>query len=275
MNNIKISTWNVNSIKSRFASFEEYVRQHQDDIILLQEIKCLDENFPHQQIQDLGYNIALKGQKTYNGVAILSKYPIEEVIEELPSYGIDDNDQQARYIEAVISTPNKPIRVASIYVPNGGSILQEDQKNHETEKFIYKMNFFDRLKIHLEKLFAYDEIAIFGGDYNVGVEEIDVFDPKNLKNTICFHDLERQKMHAILNSSYIDLFRAQNPQKQEFTWWDYRGNSFSFNKGMRIDYLLASPLAADHANICQIIPETRAHQKPSDHCPVSVTISIK
>jgi len=295
---IKIASFNVNSVKARLPNVLAWLKSSQPDIVLLQEIKCLEKDFPREAFFDEGYNSAICGQKTYNGVAILSKFKIEDVIKTLPhtanskvshnfkqkitapksdDFFIEEEAQdQARYIEAVISVPGgQAIRVASIYVPNGGGEIAPHQTLETSEKFLYKLEFFDRLNAHLQQVLAYDEIAIFGGDYNVAAEKIDVYDPKNLEGTVCFHSLERQKFRALLNVGLTDSYRACNQQNQAFTWWDYRGGSWQYNKGMRIDYLLTSPLATDKISAATIEDKNvRDQEKASDHCPACITIEI-
>ena len=284
MPKIKIASFNVNSVKARLPRLLEWLKNSNPDVVLLQELKCVESEFPFEALFDIGYNAAVFGQKSYNGVAILSKFKIEDVVKGLPGAPLlgDDNSslfgeatQQARYIEAVISVAGSAIRVASIYVPNGGGDLLPNEILENSKKFIYKLNFFEALKAHFSKLAEFDEMQIFGGDYNVAVEEIDVFDAKSLRNTVCFHDLERQKFRAILNSGIVDSYRAANPQSQAFSWWDYRGGSWQHNKGMRIDYLLTSPQAADKIVATAIEDRgVRDQEKASDHCPVCLTINI-
>lgn len=274
MSQIKIASWNVNSVKARLDNLIFWLKESKSDVVLLQELKCVEEAFPFEAISDLGYNIAVNGQKAYNGVAILSKFPIQDVKKTLPNlYG--DNDDHARYIEAVIALKNTAIRVASIYVPNGGAELSPGQKVNESEKFIYKMKFFERLHRHFKNLLRYNEIAVFGGDYNVAVNNIDVYDPVSLQGSVCFHADEKKHFNSLLNLGYADSFRALNPETQAFSWWDYRGNGFAYNKGMRIDYLLTSPLASD--KLISAFMEDKIvmnREKPSDHCPVVVTLEI-
>ena len=252
-----IGTWNVNSVKSRLEHLVNYLRKNSPDVLLLQELKCQTEAFPFMEIEDLGYNLAIHGQKTYNGVAILSKYPIEDTVKTLPG---DDTDQEARYIEAV----TRGVRVASVYVPNG--------QEPNSDKFQYKLRFFERLQEHLRTLLTYDEKMVIGGDYNVAPEPIDVFDPKSLDGTTCFHPEERKRFKNILNLGFTDAFRATNPHTQKFSWWDYRAGAWQYNKGMRIDHLLLSPEAADALQTSDIDSEPRTWDKPSDHTVVKCEI---
>lgn len=265
MTKIKIASWNVNSVKARLENLVFWLKETKPDVVLLQELKCVEADFPLEVIVELGYNVAVWGQKSYNGVAIISRFPVQDVVRGLPGF----EDEQARYIEAVVVLPNCAIRVASIYVPNGGAELVDGKQVNETDKFIYKMRFFDGLKKHLQNLLCYNEIAIFGGDYNVGFSEIDVYDSVRLDGSVCFHRNERKKMRQILNLGYVDCFRELHPDVQAFSWWDYRGNSWNYNKGLRIDYLLASPKAADF--LIEAFMDDRMmmeRERPSDHCPV-------
>jgi exodeoxyribonuclease-3 len=250
---MKIISWNVNSVKARIEHLVRYLKDTSPDVVLLQELKCVDEAFPAMEIEDLGYNIAIHGQKTYNGVAILSKFRIEDVYKEL-------DISQARYIEAVTNG----VRVASVYVPNGQEV--------GSDKFKYKMQFFSNLHAHLQSLLQYDEKIVIGGDFNVAPTDIDVFDPKSLAGSICFHPDEQAAFRAMLNMGYIDSFRARNADKQLFSWWDYRAGAYQYNKGMRIDHILLNPEAADNLLNSGIDPTPRGWEKPSDHTPVWVEI---
>lgn len=268
---IHIATWNVNSIKSRLPHVLAWLKDAAPDIVLLQELKCVDEAFPAMEIEELGYNTATFGEKTYNGVAILSKLPLDDIRKGLPG---NDDDTQARYIEAVVSLPKgKAMRVASVYVPNGQAV--------DSDKFVYKMAFLERLKTHLDGLREYEEMLVVGGDYNVALTPSDVYDPKGLDGTVCYHPEERKRLRAILNSGMYDAFRlihspslppANGGSGGEtccpFTWWDYRGGSWQMNKGMRIDYLLLSAQAADKLTDCTIARNLRDAEKASDHVPV-------
>jgi exodeoxyribonuclease-3 len=274
INKIKIASFNVNSINARLPRLLEWLKNSQPDVVLLQELKCVEEKFPFEALFDLGYNAAVHGQKTYNGVAILSKFKIEDVVKGLPT--LDESiDEQARYIEAVICVGSSAIRVASIYVPNGGGDLVPNETLESSKKFLYKLNFFDRLQSHFSRLTEFDEMQIFGGDFNVAAEEIDIFDPKNFSGQILFHPLERQKFRLLLNLGLIDSYRAANPYHQVFSWWDYRGGGWQHNKGARIDYLLTSPQAADKIFAASVEDKgVRDQEKASDHCPVCVTLKI-
>ena len=274
MTQIKIATFNVNSIKARLPRLLEWLKNSNPDIVLLQELKCLEEGFPFEALFDAGYNAVVAGQKSYNGVAILSKFKIEDVVKGLPELG-GDVDEQARYIEGLVTVNGQVIRISSIYVPNGGGDLMPGETLETSKKFLYKLHFFERLKAHFSRLLAQNEIQIFGGDFNVAVDDIDVFDPKYLNGTVCFHPLERQKMRAILNAGLIDSYRGKNPHSQCFSWYDYRAGSWQNGKGMRIDYLLTSPLAADKIIDVGIDDKgVRDQEKASDHCPCVVTLEV-
>lgn len=278
MPQIKIASFNVNSVKARLPRLLEWLKNSQPDVVLLQELKCLEADFPFEALFDAGYNAAVAGQKSYNGVAILSKFKIEDVVKSLPTLN-GEIDEQARYIEGVISIGKKAIRVASVYVPNGGGDLLPNETLENSKKFTYKLDFFERLKAHFSKLLELDEIQIFGGDYNVAVEEIDVFDPKSLQGTVCFHPLERQKFRAILNLGLVDSYREANNSSNQnssgFTWWDYRGGSWQHNKGLRIDYLLSSSEAADKILSVEVEDKgVRDQEKASDHCPVIINLNL-
>ena len=231
--------------------------------MLLQELKCQTAAFPREAIEGLGYNLAIHGQKTYNGVAILSKYSIDEFNTNLSN---DPDSLQSRYIEACISTRNAHLRVVSVYVPNGQEI--------DSEKFAYKLQFLDALKIHLQKLLTYDEATIIGGDFNVAPEDIDVYNAKKLENCICFSQIERQKLQQLLHLGFSDSYRLLNKNKQEFSWWDYRARSWQYNFGMRIDHILLSPEASDLLVKAAIEEKIRGQNKASDHVPVTIELSL-
>ncbi len=259
---ITIVTWNVNSIKARLPNVLTWLKSAKPDIVLLQELKCVEEAFPKMEIEELGYNLAIHGQKTYNGVAILSKFPIDDVTRNIPGF----EDEAARYIECVVSLPGSALRVASVYVPNGQAV--------GSDKFQYKMNFYDKLYDHLKNIRNYDEMISIGGDFNCAPEDIDVYDAKSLHGSICFNEQEQFKFRKIINLGYIDIYRAVYPQRQQFSWWDYRAGAFDHNHGMRIDHILVNPKAADAFDFCEIDIEPRGQDKASDHTPVVARIAV-
>ncbi|MFM8185509.1 MAG: exodeoxyribonuclease III, partial [Alphaproteobacteria bacterium] len=206
---------------------------------------------------------------------ILSKYKIEEVVKGLPNFAIQNQaDPQARYIEALITIKNEVYRIASIYVPNGGGDLLPNQKLEDTQKFQYKIAFFQALSQHISNLSSYDEKQIFCGDFNVAIDAIDIYNPQSFDGNILFHPQERKNMRTILNQGLIDVFRHKNPNITNYSWWDYRGNSYANNKGARIDYILTTPNLL--TNIKEVVIEdknVRDQEKASDHCPVSLILN--
>ncbi len=254
---ISIATWNVNSVKIRLPQLLEWLRRDKPDIVLLQETKCVNDAFPAMEIEELGYNLALHGEKTYNGVAILSKFPLSDIRKGLPG---EDADTHARYVEAVVSLPGGAMRVASVYVPNG--------QHAESEKFPYKLRFLDRLYAHINTLLTYDEMLAIGGDYNIAPEDIDVHDPALWQGSVLTHDEVRRRLRKIAYTGMYDAYRLRYPRANEYSWWDYRANAFAQNDGLRIDHILLSPQAADRLEDCMIEKEMRAVEKASDHTPV-------
>ena len=255
-----IATWNVNSVNARLPNVLAWLGEVKPDIVLLQEIKCLDAAFPTEAVGELGYNVATHGQKSYNGVAILSRQPIEDVTRGLPG---GDGDEQARYLEATIGG----LRVASIYLPNGNDV--------GTDKFIYKLHWMKRLYQHIGLLLERNEAFVFGGDYNVIPADIDARDPgswKN-KNDALIHPDSRRAFRALLHLGLTDAYRAMHPDEAgAYTFWDYQKGAFALDNGIRIDHLLLSPLAADRLLACSIDKAPRRLPKASDHTPVMVEL---
>lgn len=254
---MKIATWNVNSIKVRLEGVLEWLRQSQPDIVCLQEIKCQTEAFPAQAFEPLGYNAAVCGQKTYNGVAILSKWPIDGIAAGLPG---DAGDAQARYLEAVVSLPGSALRVASVYLPNGNP--------SGSEKYAYKLGWMARLTAHARRLLAYEEALVLAGDYNVIPEDKDVYNPEAWLDDALFRIETRRAYRALVNLGLTDAFRACDAAPARYTFWDYQAGAWQKDRGLRIDHLLLSPQAADQLQTCQIDRFTRGWEKPSDHVPV-------
>jgi exodeoxyribonuclease-3 len=255
---VKIAAWNVNSIRARLPVALAWLDQARPDVALFQETKVTPEQFPAEPFEDRGYNIVARGEVGgRNGVAILAKRPIEDVRERLPG---DDADAEARYLEAVVDR----VRVASVYVPNGTAV--------GSERFAFKLAFFDRLRRHAADLLEFEEPLVIGGDYNAAPFPIDVFDPQALDGTICYHPAERAKLRALLHLGLYDAFRIVEPRTRAFSWWDYQGRSWRANQGLRIDHLLLSAQAVDRLEICVIDREPRAAKAPSDHAPVWCTL---
>jgi exodeoxyribonuclease-3 len=250
---MKIATFNVNSIKARLPRVLEWLKDAQPDVALLQEIKCVDENFPAMEIEDLGYNVETHGQKTYNGVAILSKSPIEDVMRGLPG---DKSDDQARYIEATIGD----LRIASIYLPNGNP--------SDSEKYPYKLAWMDRLTAHVrDTLLPGEQPFVLGGDYNVIPTDIDVYDPKAWVDDALFRPETRSKFRALVHLGLTEAWRALHAE-HAYTFWDYQGGRWARDEGLRIDHLLLSPRAADRLEACEIDKTPRGKEKASDHTPI-------
>jgi exodeoxyribonuclease-3 len=257
---MKIATWNVNSINSRLAQLLEWLVKVKPDLVLLQEIKCTNENFPRDAIEELGYNIVISGQKTFNGVAVLSLYKIGEHHTNFPGNPLPEH---ARFLEVILSTSKGAMRVISIYVPNGGSDVGDDYR------YRVKLEFMEALRAHMKELLMLDEPVIIGGDLNVAPEEIDVHSTKSLEDDVLFTYEVRAQFRAFINLGYYDAYRMLNPNKaQQYTWWDYRNGSWYYNKGMRIDHLLLSPEACDRLKEVSIESDLRGAVKPSDHVPI-------
>ena len=275
----RIATWNINSIRVRLELLKEVIEDNNIDVILLQETKCQDVDFPVSVIQSYGLNYLYKGQKSYNGVAILSKHPLELELNELPLYNLQNNDEEARYIEAIISVNKKIVRVASIYVPNGASMLKPNETLEESERFIYKINFYERLKKRIEEIKTFsnnftDEYVIFAGDLNVAQEEIDLHNPKLNDGCVCFHPLERQELREIRQLGLDDAFRIKYPETKQYTWWDYKTRGFDRNVGWRLDYMLSSKNVIKNMNDIYVDMNTRGKQKTSDHAPSVLEFDI-
>ncbi|MEW5703261.1 MAG: exodeoxyribonuclease III [Pseudomonadota bacterium] len=250
---MKIASWNVNSVKSRLPHLLDWLKAVKPDVVCLQEIKTVEENFPRLEIEAAGYQAAVVGQKAYNGVAILSPHPIEVLERRLPG---DKADDQARYLEARI----KGVRIACLYLPNGNPV--------GSEKFDYKLRWLDRLKRHADALLKTEEAFVLAGDFNVIPAGEDVFDPKGWEGDALYHTRSRAKFRTLLFSGLTDAFRGLHPEKLAFTYWDYQGRAFDRDLGLRIDHLLLSPQAADRLLACDIDKRPRAKEKPSDHTPI-------
>lgn len=255
---MKIATWNVNSIRARMPIVTGWLERVKPDVLLLQETKCLPEKFPAEPFEDLHYNIELIGEPSLNGVAILSKSPIEDVVTSLPG---DPADEEARYIEGTVNG----VRVASVYVPNGTEV--------GSARFDFKLAFFDRLRAHAAGLLEEDQPLVIGGDYNVAPTAADVYDAKELEGTICYHPLEREKWRSLTHIGLYDAYRAVEPDKITFSWWHYQARGFQLGHGLRIDHLLLSPTALDRLETVEIDEQPRRQKTPSDHTPVLCSLA--
>ncbi|WP_017930841.1 exodeoxyribonuclease III [Robiginitomaculum antarcticum] len=251
-----IATFNVNSIKARLHAVTQWLDDKSPDIACLQELKTVDGSFPREEIEARGYNIITHGQKSYNGVAILSKFPIEEHISGLPG---DESDEQARYIEAVISAPQGAVRVASIYLPNGNPA--------PGPKYDYKLAWMARLKSHIQRLLGYEEPLILAGDYNVIPRPEDCFDPAAWIDDALFRPDTRAAFREIIFTGLTSAFMQKDGRGGEYTFWDYQAGAWPRGNGIRIDHLLLSPQAADKLQSVRIDKYVRDKDRPSDHVP--------
>jgi exodeoxyribonuclease-3 len=249
---MKIVTWNVNSIKARLGQFLPWLDTSRPDVVLLQETKCIDQDFPRLEIESRGYTVALRGQKAYNGVAILSRPAILEVTDQL-----DGDAGESRYIEARIEGD---VTVASVYVPMGQSV--------ESDRFPFKLAFLDALRARAQSLLDEDAPLILGGDLNVAPEDEDTFDPRGMDGQVLFHPEERKRLRALQFIGLTDAVRALDPRPDIYSWWDYRGGSWQRDHGLRIDHLLLAPKMADRLVASGVDKAPRALDKPSDHAPV-------
>ena len=256
---MKIATFNVNSIKARLPRVLEWLEEAAPDVALLQEVKTVPEEFPSLEIGGLGYEIAVHGQKSYNGVAILSKMPIEDVKMGLPG---DDSDDQARYIEATI----QDVRVASIYLPNGNPT--------DTEKFPYKLSWMDRLVTYVrDDLLPRELPFVLGGDYNIVPTDDDVYDPEGWADDALCRPESRTRFRTILNMGITEAWRSLHKEIGAYSYWDYQRGRWQRDEGVRIDHLLLSPQAADRLTACEIDRTPRGKEKASDHTPVWCELS--
>ena len=258
---MQIATWNINGVKARLETALAWLKEASPDVACLQEIKSQDEPFPRGSFEDLGYNVETHGQKGFNGVAILSKRPFDDVIRRLPG---DDDDEQARYIEAVVPGDRVPVRVASLYLPNGNP--------PDGPKYTYKLAWMDRLIAHARGLLASEEAFVLAGDYNAIPTPGDAARPEAWKNDALFLPQTRQKFRGLLNLGLTDALRACDPSDGIYTFWDYQAGAWQKNNGIRIDHQLLSPQAADLLTACRVDKHVRGWEGPSDHVPVVIDL---
>lgn len=255
---MRIATWNVNSMKARLHHVLEYCKAGHTDIILAQELKLTDENFPVDAFREIGWQMATHGQKTYNGVAILSPHEISDIMCGLDG---EPEDEQARYIEATISG----LRVASIYLPNGNP--------RPGPKFDYKLRWMERLHKRAAELIASETPIILGGDYNVIPQPIDCYDETAWEGDALYHPDSRAAFFRLLHLGYTDALRTIHPSGERYSFWDYQAGAWPKNNGIRIDHLLLSPEAANRLQDAAVDRGPRGLEKASDHTPVWCRLS--
>ncbi|MEL7546834.1 MAG: exodeoxyribonuclease III [Pseudomonadota bacterium] len=258
---MKIATWNVNSIKARLPTVLNVLREIDCDVVCLQEIKCETDAFPYLEIEDLGYSCAVVGQKSYNGVALLSKHPIEDVVAGLPGF---EEDDQARYVEALILA-DQPVRVAGIYLPNGNPA--------PGPKYDYKLDWMERLHTHALAQLALEEPFIICGDYNTIPREEDCWDATVWAEDALARLPTRKAYRRLVNAGFVDAFDVLDSRAHQYTFWDYQGGAWQKDHGIRIDHHLVTPQAADRLQGIEIFRKARGLEKPSDHVPVVLTLT--
>lgn len=261
---MRIATWNVNSVRQRLDSLQAWLKEREPDIVCLQEIKCQDDAFPREPLEAMGYNVAVHGQKTFNGVALLSKLPFDEVASGLIG---DDGDAQARFLEALVSTKEGVVRVASLYLPNGNPA--------PGDKYDYKLKWMDRLIAFSRERMKLEEPLVLAGDYNVIPTADDARRPEAWVNDALFLPRTREKFRALTNLGLTDAIRAVSDDPSLYSFWDYQAGSWPKNDGIRIDHLLLSPQAADRLVDAGIDKHVRSWDKPSDHVPVWIDLKIE
>ncbi len=254
---LRLATWNVNSVKARLANLTDWLRTQDPDVVVLQELKCEADAFPEFELRALGYHCHVAGQKSYNGVALLSKQPAEDVITRLPG-GADDH--QARYIEATVAG----LRIGGLYAPNG---------NGGEDKYTYKLAWMDRLLAHARTLLAADRPFLLGGDYNIIPEAEDCHDPAAWAEDALFRLDSRRAWRRLVHLGLTDAFRAVDSRPHIYSFWDYQARAWQRDAGIRIDHWLVSSAVADRLAGCVIDREPRGRDKASDHTPVMVTLT--
>ncbi len=261
-----ISCWNVNSIRARHDHVLQYLDHYKPQMLMLQELKVTESDYPFAPIEALGYRSHMVGQKTYNGVAIITNQDMELELTALPG---DDSDEQARFIQLKHKPTN--FRFINIYLPNGNPTVDEHGDFHE--KFIYKLSWLQRLQKHLQSLMAKDIEFLIAGDWNIAPQDEDAFDPKGWKTDALLRPQSREFYYKILYLGLTDALKTANPEVG-YTWWDYRGGGFKRNHGLRIDHILLSPLLADKLLAAGVHKDMRALEKPSDHAPIWAKLDL-
>jgi exodeoxyribonuclease-3 len=254
---MKLASWNVNSLKVRLPHVLDWLQQQQPDILGVQETKTIDENFPVEEIQAAGYHVAFAGQKTYNGVAVISKSEAADIITDLP--GIED--PQRRVLGATIGD----VRFLNLYVPNGSEV--------GSEKYEYKLDWLDKLAQYVETQIAEHENFVVVGDFNIAPDDRDVHDPEAWHERILCSTPERDSLKRLIDLGLSDTFRLFEQEEKLFSWWDYRAAGFRRNLGLRIDLVLSSPAMTERCTASYIDKEPRKLERPSDHAPAVAEFS--
>ncbi|MFZ9199416.1 MAG: exodeoxyribonuclease III [Paracoccaceae bacterium] len=257
---MKLATFNINGIKARIDALPAWLSAAQPDVVCLQEIKSVDEGFPREVFEAMGYRVETHGQKSFNGVAILSKLPLEDVTRGLPG---DETDEQSRWIEATV-IGRRPIRVCGLYLPNGNPA--------PGPKYEYKLAWMSRMEARAKALLTLEQPTVFCGDYNVIPQHIDAAKPELWTTDALALPQSRAAYRRLLALGLTDAFRARNAGPGHYTFWDYQAGAWERNNGIRIDHLLLSPQAADLLQDCQIDKQVRAGDKPSDHVPIWIDL---
>lgn len=258
---MKIATFNINGIKARSEALPRWLDEANPDVVLLQEIKSVDNNFPRDLFESRGYNVETHGQKSFNGVAILSKLPLSDVTRGLPG---DDDDEQARWIEATVEG-NVPIRICGLYLPNGNPV--------PGPKYDYKRAWMERLHSRAKELLGSEEPALMAGDYNVIPQDEDAARPEAWQEDALARPETRAAYRRILNLGFTEAFRARNQAPEQYSFWDYQAGAWQRNDGIRIDHFFLTPQCADLLENCYIDAHIRGHEKPSDHVPVVIDLA--
>lgn len=259
---MKIATFNINGVRARLPALLDWLAEAAPDVAVLQEIKSTDETFPREPLEDAGYSVETHGQKGFNGVAILSKLPLEDVTRGLPG---DDGDEQARWIEAVVAGETA-LRICGLYLPNGNPA--------PGPKYAYKLAWMARLEARAAALVAGEEAAVILGDFNVIAQDEDCFDPRAWETDALYLPATRAAYRRTLNLGLTDATRATTAAAKVYTFWDYQAGAWTRNRGLRIDHVLMTPQAADRLRATGIDAEIRGREKPSDHVPVWVELAI-
>jgi len=254
---MKIASWNVNSLRVRIQHVTDWLKNNDVDLLCLQELKMPDAEFPHEAFKEIGYHSVATGQKTYNGVAIISKQELQNVVIDLPNF----DDEQRRYIAGEYPiNDGETLHIVNVYVPNGQAL--------DSDKFVYKRAWFEKLQLAMRDTLSSHQRTVLVGDFNITPSWLDVHDPKKWQGSIHCSDIERLMLQKLMGKGLYDTFRHFHADGENFSWWDYRGGGYRANEGLRIDLILSSSSMLDNAIACHIDEAPRKLERPSDHTPV-------